>query len=152
MSVDYLNHFVQLNHGLTSLSLDLIPIPSRYNIQASVNSTPKEKQRKQERQEDPDEPKRNEKRQKGGNSIFLAPLPLSDALVKFLGTGENTLPQCDVVKRIWDYIKQNDLQKASSANVENRQVPGSDLLPFTPLSIEDDAIRGHKDNNVSEDM
>ena len=57
-----------------------------------------------------DEPKRKEKRHKGGTSGFLAPLPLSDALVKFLGTGESALPRSDVVKRIWDYIKQNNLQ------------------------------------------
>ncbi|KAK4393335.1 Upstream activation factor subunit spp27 [Sesamum angolense] len=33
---------------------------------------------------DQDEPKRKEKRQRGGNSAFLAPLKLSDALAKFL--------------------------------------------------------------------
>ncbi|KAK2999847.1 hypothetical protein RJ639_024538 [Escallonia herrerae] len=62
---------------------------------------------------DSDVPKRKEKRQKGGNSGFLAPLPLSDALVKFLGTGESALARSAVVKRIWDYIKQNDLQDPS---------------------------------------
>lgn len=59
---------------------------------------------------DPDEPKGKEKRQKGGKSGFLAPLQLSDALVKFFGTGESTLSRADVVKRMWDYIKQNNLQ------------------------------------------
>lgn len=62
---------------------------------------------------DDDEPKRKEKRQKGGNSGssgLLAPLKLSDALVKFLGTGESELPRSAVVKRMWDYIKQNELQ------------------------------------------
>ncbi|KAK2967535.1 hypothetical protein RJ640_030406 [Escallonia rubra] len=57
--------------------------------------------------------RKKEKRQKGGNSGFLAPLPLSDALVKFLGTGESALARSAVVKRIWDYIKQNDLQDPS---------------------------------------
>lgn len=47
---------------------------------------------------------------KGGNSGFLAPIPLSDALVKFIGTGESALSRADVVKRMWDYIKQNNLQ------------------------------------------
>ncbi|KAL6543465.1 hypothetical protein OROHE_010087 [Orobanche hederae] len=60
-----------------------------------------------------DEPKRNTKRQKGGNSAILAPLSLSKALVKFLGTGEDSLRRCDVVKRIWVYIKQNNLQDPS---------------------------------------
>ncbi|KAL0450300.1 UNVERIFIED_CONTAM: Upstream activation factor subunit spp27 [Sesamum latifolium] len=80
---------------------------------ASTNSAPKEKQRKQERDEDQDEPKRKEKRQRGGNSAFLAPLKLSDALAKFLGTGESALPRSDVVKRIWEYIKLNNLQDPS---------------------------------------
>lgn len=57
-----------------------------------------------------DELKRKEKRQRGGNSGFLAPLQLSDALVKFLGTGESALSRADVVKRMWEYIKQNNLQ------------------------------------------
>ncbi|MBA0653574.1 hypothetical protein Goklo_020734, partial [Gossypium klotzschianum] len=56
--------------------------------------------------EDPDEAKGKEKRQKG----FLAPLQLSDALVKFLGTGENELTRAVVIKRMWDYIKENNLQ------------------------------------------
>ncbi|GLU19980.1 hypothetical protein SLE2022_361990 [Rubroshorea leprosula] len=83
-----------------------------------VKSTEKEIQRKREREEDSDEPKRKEKRQKGasaekGKSGFLAPLQLSDALVKFLGTGENALSRADVIKRMWDYIKENNLQDPS---------------------------------------
>ncbi|POO03060.1 p53 negative regulator [Trema orientale] len=62
---------------------------------------------------DLDEPKQNEKRQKKGGSGLLAPLPLSDALMKFFGTGESTLSRADVVKRMWEYIKQNDLQDPS---------------------------------------
>ncbi|CAN4081591.1 unnamed protein product [Withania somnifera] len=74
------------------------------------SSTAKKKRRKQEENEDSDEPKRKEKRK---NSGILAPLQLSDALIKFLGTGESELPRSDVVKRIWEYIKQNDLQDPS---------------------------------------
>lgn len=59
---------------------------------------------------DSDEPKRKEKRQKGGKSGFLAPIQLSDALTNFLGTGENALSRSDVIKRMWDYIKGNNLQ------------------------------------------
>lgn len=50
------------------------------------------------------------KKQEGKTSGFLAPLPLSDALVKFIGTGENELSRSDVVKRMWEYIKQKGLQ------------------------------------------
>ncbi|KAL4354459.1 hypothetical protein GQ457_06G040030 [Hibiscus cannabinus] len=74
-----------------------------------VKSIEKEKPRKHEREEDPDEAKGKEKRQKG----FLAPLQLSDALAKFLGTGENELTRAAVIKRMWDYIKENNLQDPS---------------------------------------
>lgn len=59
-----------------------------------------------------DEPKQKVKRQKGQTSTsgFLAPLQLSDALVKFIGTGEIELSRSDVVKRMWKYIKENELQ------------------------------------------
>ncbi|KAH9663442.1 swib complex baf60b domain-containing protein [Citrus sinensis] len=63
--------------------------------------------------DDLDEPTRKEKRQKGGKSGFLAPLQLSGALIKFLGTGESALPRSDVIKRMWDYIKEKNLQDPS---------------------------------------
>lgn len=48
---------------------------------------------------------------KGGG--FTAPLPLSEALVEFLGTGESELSRAEVVKRMWVYIKANNLQVCS---------------------------------------
>lgn len=47
----------------------------------------------------------------------MTPIPLSEALVKFLGTGESALARSDVVKRIWDYIKQNNLQVSNITNI-----------------------------------
>lgn len=112
--VDRINMF-QMNKALAKhiwpLNVDNV---------VTENSSQKEKQYKQEQEEeeeeeeeDSDEPEQKEKRQKKGGSGLLAPLPLSDALVKFLGTGENTLSRTDVVKRMWEYIKQNDLQDPS---------------------------------------
>ncbi|TKY70541.1 Upstream activation factor subunit spp27 [Spatholobus suberectus] len=107
-NVNSINMF-QMNKAL---SKHIWPLDSDDVIQ--VKSTPKEKQKKQERDDDSDEPKRKEKRQKGGGkSGFLAPLQLSDALVNFLGTGESELPRSDVIKRMWDYIKGNNLQDPS---------------------------------------
>ncbi|KAL7236664.1 hypothetical protein ACSBR1_019879 [Camellia fascicularis] len=78
-----------------------------------VKSRQKEKQSKRGR-EGPNEPDRKVKQQKGKKgSGFLAPLPLSDALVNFFGTGESELSRADVVKRMWEYIKKNDLQDPS---------------------------------------
>jgi len=72
----------------------------------------KEKKPKKEREASDESSPRKGKRQKGGAG-FLAPLQLSDALVKFIGTGENELSRSDVVKRMWNYIKQNNLQDPS---------------------------------------
>lgn len=53
----------------------------------------------------------NEEKPKKEGCGLLAPLPLSDALIKFLGDGgESYLSRADVVKRLWEYIEQNDLQ------------------------------------------
>ncbi|XP_008792696.1 upstream activation factor subunit spp27-like isoform X1 [Phoenix dactylifera] len=84
-----------------ALSKHIWPLNSEGGPSTVVKSEPKEKQHKKEREG---------KRQKGGSSGLLAPLPLSDDLVKFIGTGENALSRSDVVKRMWEYIKQNNLQ------------------------------------------
>ncbi|CAI0553799.1 unnamed protein product [Linum tenue] len=107
-SVDSINMF-QMNKALTKHiwpldSDDVIPVKT---------ATQKEKEKKQESEEEPDDPGRKEKRQKTGNKGFMAPLQLSDPLVKFLGTGENALSRSEVIKRMWDYIKQNNLQDPS---------------------------------------
>lgn len=75
-----------------------------------VKSPKMERQRKQARQEGKDEPKVKEKRQKGQKSGFFAPFPISDALMNFFGTGEDSLSRSEVVKRMWQYIKENELQ------------------------------------------
>lgn len=72
-------------------------------------STPKAKPQKRDRSEG--------NKQKGGSSGstsgLLAPLLLSDDLAKFIGTGESMLSRSDVVKRMWVYIKENNLQDPS---------------------------------------
>ncbi|KAI4327489.1 hypothetical protein L6164_019942 [Bauhinia variegata] len=105
--VDSINMF-QMNKVL---SKHIWPLDSDDVVQ--VKSATKEKQKRRERPEDPDETKGKEKRQKGGKSGFCAPLPLSDALANFLGTGESALSRSDVIKRMWDYIKGNNLQDPS---------------------------------------
>lgn len=87
--------------------------PIEENDATQVKSSVKRRLPKQGREKALDEPKQKEKRQKGGGSGFLAPVRLSDALVKFFGNGENALPRADVIKRIWQYIKENELQDPS---------------------------------------
>ncbi|CAA3000883.1 eukaryotic translation initiation factor 5B [Olea europaea subsp. europaea] len=77
--------------------------------EAEAKSSKKERQR-EAREEELDRPKRKEKPRKGGGSGLTAPLPLSDALVNFFGTGESELSRADVVKKMWQYIKENELQ------------------------------------------
>ncbi|KAK8587067.1 hypothetical protein V6N13_086073 [Hibiscus sabdariffa] len=114
--VDSIDMF-QMNKALSKHILPLDPDevksmekekPQKHERE-EVKSMEKEKPRKHEREEDTDEAKGKEKRQKG----FLAPLQLSDALAKFLGTGENELTRASVIKRMWDYIKENNLQDPS---------------------------------------
>ncbi|XP_022155471.1 upstream activation factor subunit spp27-like isoform X4 [Momordica charantia] len=86
--------------------------PQKKRQKQGKEEMPKKKRQKQAK-EDSDEAAREEKQQKKGKSGFLAPLPLSDALVTFFGTGEDALSRAEVVKRMWDYIKQNNLQDPS---------------------------------------
>ncbi|GAB2224833.1 hypothetical protein Droror1_Dr00005610 [Drosera rotundifolia] len=103
-------HSIDMFQMNKALSKHIWPLEAK---DVSVNSSQKDKQLKRSK-EDVDSPERNVKRQKGG---ILAALRLSDALVRFLGTGETQLPRCDVVKRMWEYIKQNNLQDPSDKRV-----------------------------------
>ncbi|CAN0864258.1 Upstream activation factor subunit spp27 [Linum grandiflorum] len=122
--VDSINMF-QMNKALAKHiwpldSDDVLPAktaPKEKQV-LPANTAPKEKKKKHERDEEPDDSGRKEKKQKGGTSGFMAPLQLSEPLVKFLGTGESALSRAEVVKRMWDYIKQNNLQDPS----DKRQV------------------------------
>ena len=48
----------------------------------------------------------------GGGGGFTAPVQLAPALAEFLG--ESVLPRTQVTKRLWDYIKANDLQNPAN--------------------------------------
>ena len=45
---------------------------------------------------------------KKANAAFMKPLQPSDALAKIVGA--KMLPRTQVVKKLWEYIKKNDLQ------------------------------------------
>ncbi|GBG78306.1 hypothetical protein CBR_g26336 [Chara braunii] len=54
-----------------------------------------------------------DKHEKGGGgkvSGFSKPLPISQSLIDFLGTGVKQLARSQVVKEMWQYIKTNNLQ------------------------------------------
>ncbi len=56
------------------------------------------------------------------NAKFMAPLTPSAELAKVTGTA--ALPRTEVVKKLWDYIKKNNLQ--DSAN--KRMINADDVL------------------------
>eukprot|EP00250_Pteridium_aquilinum_P001840 c12047_g1_i1 orf=606-1667(-) len=58
----------------------------------------------------PDKKEGSEEGGKAKVSGFTAPHPISEALIGFLGTGESELSRSEVTKRIWEYIKGNQLQ------------------------------------------
>ncbi|XP_026398148.1 upstream activation factor subunit spp27-like isoform X2 [Papaver somniferum] len=115
--VDSINMF-QMNKVL---SKHIWPLESDEATVTPVKTEKKEQKRKQEKTEGSDDSQPKDKRQKLG---FHAPLKLSDALVKFLGTGETSLSRAEVIKKMWEYIKLNNLQDPS----DKRQIICDDKL------------------------
>nr|VDC82040.1 unnamed protein product [Brassica rapa] len=70
----------------------------------------KMERKKMETDGESDELDENDKKPKKEGCVLLTPdpLPPSDALVKFFGDGESSLSR--LVQRLWEYIKQNELQ------------------------------------------
>jgi upstream activation factor subunit UAF30 len=116
------NHILRLENG-NVVSQDLEQKAKQQKLEKKVvseDSEPKSKRQKQEKKglEDSESKSKRQKQEKkdGGrvkSSGFCSPLPLSDALVTFLGTGESQLSRAEVVKRIWGYIKDKNLQDPS---------------------------------------
>ena len=56
------------------------------------------------------------------NAAFMAPLTLSPALSEVIGN--KPLPRTEIIKKIWDYIKKNNLQDKTN----RRMINGDDKL------------------------
>ncbi len=56
------------------------------------------------------------------NEAFMRPMQISDALAKVVGS--KPLPRTEVTKKIWVYIKENDLQD----KVNRRNINADDNL------------------------
>jgi len=59
---------------------------------------------------------------KGGSGAFMQPLQPDDALAAIVGS--EPLPRTEVTKRVWDYIKENNLQDPN----DKRQIRADDKL------------------------
>lgn len=51
------------------------------------------------------------------NAAFMAPLTVSPTLAEVIGN--KPMPRTEIVKRIWDYIKKNDLQDKKNRRMIN---------------------------------
>ncbi|HEY2349726.1 MAG TPA: SWIB/MDM2 domain-containing protein [Puia sp.] len=51
------------------------------------------------------------------NAAFMTPLTVSDALAKVVGN--KPMPRTEIVKKIWVYIKKNDLQDKANRRMIN---------------------------------
>ncbi len=51
------------------------------------------------------------------NAAFMAPLTLSPALSEVVGN--KPLPRTQIIKKMWDYIKKNDLQDKKNRRMIN---------------------------------
>ena len=51
------------------------------------------------------------------NAAFMAPLNASPALAEVIGS--KPLPRTEIIKKIWDYIKKNDLQDSKNRRMIN---------------------------------
>jgi chromatin remodeling complex protein RSC6 len=51
------------------------------------------------------------------NAAFMAPLTPSTALAEVIGS--KAIPRTEIIKKIWDYIKKNDLQDKKNRRMIN---------------------------------
>jgi upstream activation factor subunit UAF30 len=63
------------------------------------------------------------------NAAFMIPLNVSDALAKVVGN--KPMPRTEIVKKIWVYIKKNDLQ-----DKQNRRMINADAN-LKPIFVKD---------------
>lgn len=71
------------------------------------------------------------------NAAFMAPLQPSDMLAQVIGN--KPLPRTEIVKKIWDYIKKNDLQDKANRRMINadeklKPVFGKDQISMFELA------------------
>ena len=57
------------------------------------------------------------KKGRTANAAFMAPLKLSAELAKVVG--KDSMPRTEIIKKIWDYIKKNDLQDSKNRRMIN---------------------------------
>lgn len=77
------------------------------------------------------------------NAAFMAPLTPSSTLAEVIGN--KAVPRTEIVKKIWDYIKKNNLQDSKNRRMINadaklRPVFGKDQISMFELAK---VVNGH---------
>ena len=67
------------------------------------------------------------------NSAFMKPMTPSAALAEIVGS--KPLPRTEVTKRLWKYIKANDLQDADNRRVINPDATLAAVLGKRPVNM-----------------
>ncbi len=80
------------------------------------------------------------------NAAFMAPLTPSDKLAEVIGN--KPTPRTEIVKKIWDYIKKNDLQdkknrRMINADAKLKPIFGKDQVSMFDLAkiVNDNIIK-----------
>ena len=71
------------------------------------------------------------------NAAFMAPLTLSPGLSEVVGS--KSLPRTEIIKKIWDYVKKNNLQdkvnrRMINADAKLRPIFGKDQISMFELA------------------
>src|SRR5688500_17036011 len=69
------------------------------------------------------------------NAAFMAPLNASPALAEVIGT--KPLPRTEIVKKIWDYIRKNNLQDKKNRRMINADTKLKPLFGKDQISMFD---------------
>lgn len=70
---------------------------------------------------------------KAANSAFMAPLTLSDTLAAVIGS--QPLPRTEIIKKIWDYIKEKGLQDEKNKRMINADAKLEPLFGKKQISM-----------------
>jgi upstream activation factor subunit UAF30 len=69
------------------------------------------------------------------NAAFMAPLALGDKLAAVIG--DKPAPRTEIVKKIWDYIKKNNLQDSKNKRMINADAKLKPLFGKDQVSMFD---------------
>ncbi|CAB4446350.1 unnamed protein product [Rhizophagus irregularis] len=116
------------------------------------NSTSKKKSNKRKKRDDEEQDGEEPKKRKKGNTGIHKPLILSSVLAEFLQAEE--MSRLEVVKRLWAYIKENELQDPNDKRYIKEALVDADADADAEVdvkSINGEAANHYENRSVGED-